>query len=138
VTDPRPEFVYRFEKRGLFHFLFVLCALMFVWFLVVLFGETQGWGDDPGSWALIPTIGWAFIGLALFALFVAMALAQLVIRERPGQIYRLEGVGGAPISAPSFLQPQDAGLTTTEGQPAPDVLPETVAEAESADKPGQG
>lgn len=130
MTDPRPEFVYRFEKRGLFHGLFLLCCILFVWVLVVLYGESQGWGSDPGSWTGIPTIAWGILGFVVFAGFIGLALAQLVIRERPRQIYRLEGGADEGVHTPGFLQPQD----TTLGE----ELPTTTAEAETDQGPGQG
>jgi hypothetical protein len=135
VSDPKTEFVYSFDRRGLFYSLFVLCILYAAWFLIVLWGEDQGFGNDPGRWALMPSFAWALLGLALFLLFIAYALAHLVIRERPGQVYRLEGVPEPEVAAPaapSFLQPQDQSPAWTEEPTAP-----PAATADNTRGPGQ-
>ena len=118
MTDPKPQYVIRLERRRLLWLLFVLCVLSVGWFIVVLYGEGQDFGTDPGRWAFLPTFFWALIAAAFCVMLLAYGLALLTIRERPGQLYRLEDEyatvpEGAAPAAPSFLQPQEP---TAEGQ----------------------
>lgn len=120
MSDPKPEFVVRLERRGLLYTLLVLSVLYAVWFLVVVYGERQGFGDDPGRWALLPTFAWAFIGLGLFAALIAYCLALLTVRELPGRAYQIEDAPadwGTSPPTPSFLQP--------ESEPEPRASDET-------------
>ena len=112
MADPRPQFVFQNNRSGLLYFLVTLSVLFVAWFVVVLVGENQGWTDDPGRWALVPTFVWALIGMVPFILLIAYCLALLTIREREPQIYRVEGTEAASVAAPSFLQP-------AEPEPAP-------------------
>lgn len=120
MSDPKPEFVVRLEGRGLLYVLLVLSGLYAAWFLVVLYGEREGFGDDPGRWALLPTFAWAFIGMGLFAALIAYCLALLTVRELPGRSYQVEGdvanLGSAPPT-PSFLKPQPESEPSTSGEP---------------------
>lgn len=69
--------------------LFVFGIVYFVWFLVVIVGEVQGWTSDPGAWALLPTDVWAFLGLAIYAVLVVFLMALVVRRERPARVYHV-------------------------------------------------
>lgn len=117
MAGARPEFVFKFERRGLFYTLFALAVLSTVWVALVLFGESQDWGDDPGRWSGVPTVYWAILAVLLLALFIVYSLAVLVIRERPGRVYHLpDSNEPAPATTPSFLQPASE-------TPAPDSPP---------------
>jgi hypothetical protein len=112
VTDPKPQYVIRLERRRLLWLLFILSFLATVWFAVVLYGESANFGDDPGQWAVLPTFIWGLITAALAACLLVYGIALLTIRERPAQLYRLEdefatAPDGGP-STPSFLQPPEA------------------------------
>ena len=114
MADPRPEFVLPQNRRGLFYFLLVASLLFAAWFFVVLLGENQAWGDDPGRWAFLPTFVWGLMGVVPFILLIAYSLALLTIKEREGQVYRLETAEGAPAATPSFLQPPEPPTTTAD------------------------
>jgi len=123
VTDPKPQYVIRLERRRLFWLLFVLALVSTIWVGVVLYGENQDFGTDPGRWALLPTFFWALIAAALDVILLVYGLALLTIRERPGQLYRLEDEyatvpeGAVAPTAPSFLQPQEPTPAEPETQP---------------------
>ncbi len=113
MTDPKPQYVIRLERRRLLWLLGFLAIASTIWVGVVLYGEAQDFGTDPGQWALLPTFFWALIAAACNVLVLVYGLALLTIRERPGQLYRLEDEyatvpEGAAPAAPSFLQPQPA------------------------------
>ncbi|MBI2077244.1 MAG: hypothetical protein HYT80_02565 [Euryarchaeota archaeon] len=123
MADPRPQFVFQQDRRGLLYTLLTVSVLYAAWFFVVLLGENQGWSEDPGRWAVLPTFVWALIGIVPFVLLIAYCLALLTIREREPQIYRLEGVEAAPVTTPGFLQPAEPEPTpsapTEEAAPPP-------------------
>ena len=128
MTDPKPQYVIRLERRRLLWSLFVLALLATIWVAVVLYGESQNFGTDPGRWALLPTFFWAIIAAALNILVLVYGLALLTIRERPGQLYRLEDEyatvpEGAAPAAPSFLQPQEPAPVDAEPQPEGNPAP---------------
>ena len=119
MTDPKPQYVIRLERRRLLWSLFVLAVLATVWVGIVIYGESENFGTDPGRWALLPTFFWAIIAAALNILVLVYGLALLTIRERPGQLYRLEDEyatvpEGAAPAAPSFLQPQEPAQADSE------------------------
>jgi hypothetical protein len=124
VSDPHPQYVIRLEHRRLLWFLFVLTLGATGWFAFVLYGESQDFGDDPGRWAFLPSFFWALIAASISVILVVYAIALLVIRERPGQLYRLEDeyatVPEGTPTAPSFLQPQEPAapdpLAPAEGE----------------------
>lgn len=121
MADPRPDFVISENRRGLLFVLFGLTLVFGAWFFIVLFGENQDLTDDPGRWALLPTFVWGLISLVPMILLLAYSLALLTIREREGQVYRLEGTETASPTTPSFLQPAQETTTTAEvaEEPAP-------------------
>lgn len=124
MTDPRPQFVVGARRKRLLWFLFVLAVLAALWLGFVLYGETQGFGDDPGRWAYLPTFVWAFLAAGFSVLLLVYALALLTIRERPSQVYRLHEDVESPAAegpqTPSFLQPPESG-------PAPETPSEPNA-----------
>lgn len=114
----------RFERRALFYVLYVLAVLGTLWVGLVLFGESQDWGEDPGRWAGLPTFYWSLLAILLLGIFIIYALAVLVIRERPGRVYRIEGTNEPePTSTPSFLQPAPEAAPTGETQAPPPGQP---------------
>ena len=123
MTDPHPQYVIRLEHRRLLWFLFVLALIATGWFGFVMYGETQDYGDDPGRWAFLPTFFWALIAASLSVILLVYAVSLLVIRERPGQLYRLEDEyatvpEGSP-AAPSFLQPHEQAPVDAQVEPQP-------------------
>lgn len=123
MTDPKPQYVIRLERRRLLWFLFILALGSTIWFGVVLYGEYQDFGTDPGRWAYLPTFFWALLAATFNVLVLVYGIALLTIRERPGQLYRLEDEyatvpEGAAPAAPSFLQPQEP--QPVDGEPKPD------------------
>lgn len=124
MAETRPEFVLRFQNRGLFYALYGLAVLATLWMALVLFGESENWGDDPGRWAGLPSFYWALVASLFLALFIIYSLAVLVIRERPGRVYRIQGADEVePASTPSFLQPAASEPASAPSESTPPGQP---------------
>lgn len=67
----------------------VFGIVYFIWFVIVLVGESSGWTDDPGAWAGLPTDIWAFFGIAYFLALLVFLIAMLVRREEPARRLRV-------------------------------------------------
>ncbi len=70
-------------------FASVFGIVYFVWFVIVLVGESAGWTDDPGAWAGLPTDIWAFFGIAYYVALLVFLIAMLVRREEPARRLRV-------------------------------------------------
>jgi fatty acid desaturase len=107
---------------------FLVGIVYFVWFVVVLIGESQRWTDDPAAWALLPTAAWAFIGIAIFILLGAWFLALLVRREVPPRVFVVQDNGHVrekyrPVAAPRAREdapePEATGTQEQEVEEVP-------------------
>lgn len=82
----------------------IIGILYFIWFVVVLVGEAQGWTDDPSAWAGLPTEVWAFLGIAYYVALVVFLIALLVRREVPARMFRIGDDGRLVGSAGRQIQ----------------------------------
>lgn len=117
------EYVFRVRNRIWVTLVFLLALAYGIWFGVVLFGEDQGWTENPGAWAGLSTLTWAWIGIVLLLLATIYFLLLLTRREVAGRLYSLPRKPGEPESElPTFLT-------------RPAAIEESPPPAESAEPP---
>jgi hypothetical protein len=108
TNEPRGEFVFAMQTRIWIWLLFIVLLLYGLWFLAVMFGEQQGWTDNPGAWAGLETQYWALGGLVIFGIAVLIFLCLMARREIPATTYmRPLPTDTESETTPTFLQPAD-------------------------------
>lgn len=79
------------------------------WFGFVVWGEQEGYGDDPGAWAYLSTPMWGYIGLGLYLLIALYYVLLLSRKEVPPKTYTVGTGGEGEQEAPGFLQGAEPG-----------------------------
>ena len=99
--------------------VFAVVLVYAIWFTVVLVGEQQAWTSDPGAWALVRTVVWAWLGFGVFVAACLYFLFALVRREVPAKTYVLQPPAGEGRTAAFLEGASETQATTAEAERPP-------------------